>query len=56
MLYFMVSIVLYNVVEGDYDFFNKKMIDVGFICFIGREKVYKLFEGEFNYGSGILNK
>ena len=34
----------------------KKMIDAGFTRLIGREKVYKLPEGEFNYGSGILNK
>lgn len=56
MPYFTVSIVLHNAVEGDYDSLNKKMIDAGFTCLIGREKVYKLPEGEFNYGSGTLNK
>ncbi|WP_076707203.1 hypothetical protein [Yersinia enterocolitica] len=56
MPYFTVSIVLHNAVEGDYDSLNKKMIDAGFTCLIGREKVYKLPEGEFNYGSSTLNK
>ncbi|CFR12794.1 hypothetical protein [Yersinia kristensenii] len=56
MPYFTVSVVLHNAVEGDYETLNKKMIDAGFTCHIGREKVYKLPEGEFNYGSGILNK
>ncbi|EEQ14453.1 hypothetical protein yfred0001_41700 [Yersinia frederiksenii ATCC 33641] len=42
--------------EGDYDTLNKKMVEAGFTRLIGREKVYKLPEGEFNYGSGTLNK
>ncbi len=56
MPYFTVSVVLHNAIEGDYEKLNKKMIDSGFTCLIGREKVFKLPEGEFNYGSGILNK
>ena len=56
MPYFTVSVVLHNAVEGDYETLNKKMIDAGFTRLIGREKVYKLPEGEFNYGSGTLNK
>ncbi|CNH73483.1 phage protein [Yersinia aldovae] len=56
MPYFTVSIVLHNAVDGDYETLNKKMVDAGFTRSIGREKVYKLPEGEFNYGSGTLNK
>lgn len=56
MPYFTVSVVLHNAVEGDYETLNKKMIEAGFTRLIGREKVYKLPEGEFNYGNGTLNK
>ncbi len=56
MPYFTVSVVLHNAVEGDYDTLNKKMIDAGFTRFIGREKVYKLPEGEFNFENGAFNK
>ncbi|CNI84316.1 hypothetical protein HB991_02590 [Yersinia mollaretii] len=56
MPYFTVSVVLHNAVEGDYETLNKKMSDAGFTRLIGREKIYKLPEGEFNYGSGTLNK
>lgn len=56
MPYFTVSVVLHNSVDGDYESLSKKMIDAGFTRLIGREKVYKLPEGEFNYGSGTLNK
>ncbi|AJJ18545.1 MULTISPECIES: hypothetical protein [Yersinia] len=56
MPYFTVSVVLHNAVDGDYESLSKKMIDAGFTRLIGREKVYKLPEGEFNYGSGTLNK
>ncbi|AJJ64928.1 hypothetical protein [Yersinia aldovae] len=56
MPYFTVSIVLHNAVDGDYEALNKKMVDAGFTRLIGREKIYKLPEGEFNYESGISNK
>ncbi|EIR50131.1 hypothetical protein YPPY14_2035, partial [Yersinia pestis PY-14] len=36
MPYFTVSVVLHNAIEGDYEKLNKKMIDSGFTCLIGR--------------------
>ncbi|MCW6538622.1 hypothetical protein ND440_09405 [Yersinia ruckeri] len=56
MPYFTVSVRLHNAEDGDYQSLNEKMIEAGFTRLIGREKVYKLPDGEYNYGSGSLNK
>ncbi|CNE95894.1 hypothetical protein QVN42_15410 [Yersinia nurmii] len=56
MPYFTVSVKLHNAEEGDYQTLNEKMNEAGFTRLIGRDKVYKLPDGEYNYGSGSLNK
>ncbi|EEP98520.1 hypothetical protein yruck0001_11780 [Yersinia ruckeri ATCC 29473] len=47
---------MHNAEDGDYQSLNEKMTEAGFTRLIGREKVYKLPDGEYNYGSGSLNK